>query len=227
MPRLRRSRDHGWPGHDGDDDPRAEPCSTSSMPSIMTEMLEALRAEPGNRVLEIGTGSGYNTALLCERLSEGDHRGRRRSTGGGPPASDFWCAGYTRRVAAGDGAVVVALTGRGGTHVPLTTDDPVIAELRPSDREAPPVRLARRSTAGTPVEPGRRCRGDVVAAEAGGQRGSIGRPLTTGTHPRASIAEKAVETPPRPKRPGASMASPWLRAGRSAAASVPTAAGSA
>jgi protein-L-isoaspartate O-methyltransferase len=41
--------------------------SSSSMPSIMAFMLEALKLEAGHRVLEIGTGSGYNAALLCER----------------------------------------------------------------------------------------------------------------------------------------------------------------
>jgi protein-L-isoaspartate(D-aspartate) O-methyltransferase len=40
--------------------------STSSMPSIVAEMLEALDLHAGDRVLEIGTGSGYNAALLCE-----------------------------------------------------------------------------------------------------------------------------------------------------------------
>lgn len=43
-------------------------ASSSSMPSIMAYMLEALQVEDGNRVLEIGCGSGYQAALLCERL---------------------------------------------------------------------------------------------------------------------------------------------------------------
>jgi hypothetical protein len=39
--------------------------SSSSMPSIMGTMLDLLRVEGGSTVLEIGTGSGYNAALLC------------------------------------------------------------------------------------------------------------------------------------------------------------------
>jgi protein-L-isoaspartate(D-aspartate) O-methyltransferase len=39
--------------------------SSSSQPSMMALMLEQLALEPGMRVLEIGTGSGYNAALLA------------------------------------------------------------------------------------------------------------------------------------------------------------------
>jgi protein-L-isoaspartate(D-aspartate) O-methyltransferase len=38
--------------------------STSSAPGVMWAMLEMLRPEPGARVLEIGSGSGYNAAIL-------------------------------------------------------------------------------------------------------------------------------------------------------------------
>ncbi|GAA4525452.1 methyltransferase domain-containing protein [Amycolatopsis samaneae] len=38
--------------------------SSSSMPSVMKSMLYALEAEAGDTVLEIGTGTGWNAALL-------------------------------------------------------------------------------------------------------------------------------------------------------------------
>ena len=47
---------------------RGHPCSSSSMPSIMAAMLRALNVPPECRVLEIGTGTGYNAALLAEMV---------------------------------------------------------------------------------------------------------------------------------------------------------------
>ena len=41
-----------------------EPISSSSQPAIMAIMLEQLDLAPGQRVLEIGAGTGYNAALI-------------------------------------------------------------------------------------------------------------------------------------------------------------------
>jgi protein-L-isoaspartate(D-aspartate) O-methyltransferase len=42
--------------------------SSTSMPSLMTRMLETLDIRAGHQVLEIGAGTGYNAALLSHRL---------------------------------------------------------------------------------------------------------------------------------------------------------------
>ena len=43
------------------------PCGASmTAPTLVAQMLALLRVEPGQRVLEIGTGSGYATALLAK-----------------------------------------------------------------------------------------------------------------------------------------------------------------
>lgn len=43
---------------------------TISQPYIVAYMTEALHLQPGNKVLEIGTGSGYQAAVLAEIVSE-------------------------------------------------------------------------------------------------------------------------------------------------------------
>lgn len=47
-----------------------ELITSSSQPSLMARMLQALQVRDGDRVLEIGAGTGYNAALLAHRLGD-------------------------------------------------------------------------------------------------------------------------------------------------------------
>lgn len=47
------------------------PPTSSSAPGVMAPMLEALELKEGLRVLEVGTGSGYNAALLSHIVGDG------------------------------------------------------------------------------------------------------------------------------------------------------------
>jgi protein-L-isoaspartate(D-aspartate) O-methyltransferase len=59
--RAQAYRDYPLPiGHD----------QTISQPYIVAFMTQALRPGPGDRVLEIGTGSGYQAAVLAELVAE-------------------------------------------------------------------------------------------------------------------------------------------------------------
>lgn len=83
-----------------------ELISSSSQPSLMARMLEALDVRDGMTVLEIGTGTGYNAALLAHRLS-----GERVTTMDLDPditesaQRHLTEAGYRPRVVTGNGAL--------------------------------------------------------------------------------------------------------------------------
>lgn len=86
-------------------DRRGRAISSSSAPSIMGLMLEALELSPGHRVLEVGAGTGYNAALLKYLVGDGGRvtsidiessfarRGKRALAE----------AGFTCRIVVGDG----------------------------------------------------------------------------------------------------------------------------
>ncbi|MCK1798652.1 methyltransferase domain-containing protein [Streptomyces sp. XM4193] len=83
-----------------------ELISSSSQPSLMAAMLEALRVSEGMNVLEIGTGSGWNAALLAHRLGQ-----ERVTTVDVEPEiteaarAHLAAASYRPTVVTGDGAV--------------------------------------------------------------------------------------------------------------------------
>lgn len=77
-------------------DERGNYTSSSSQPSMMSLMLERLEVREGQRVLEVGAGTGYNGALLAELVGPGGRvvsvelepvtaRGARRALAGFAP----------------------------------------------------------------------------------------------------------------------------------------------
>ncbi|MGP4089115.1 methyltransferase domain-containing protein [Streptomyces sp. KR55] len=81
------------------------PTSSSSEPVLMLAMLEALDVHDGDAVFELGTGTGYNAALLSHRL--GDENVTSVDVDPGlvdAAARRLEQAGYRPYVATGDGA---------------------------------------------------------------------------------------------------------------------------
>lgn len=83
-PPLSRGEDpEGWAAYVYGDDPvitqvneGAEgrmnmPSSSSSAPQLVADMIQAAGVEPGMRVLEIGTGTGWNAAVLSSLVGPG------------------------------------------------------------------------------------------------------------------------------------------------------------
>ncbi|MFI5831956.1 methyltransferase, FxLD system [Streptomyces sp. NPDC051578] len=49
------------------------PISCASQPSIVALMLDQLEAQPGDEVLELGAGTGYNAGLIAHMVGESGH----------------------------------------------------------------------------------------------------------------------------------------------------------
>ena len=126
----------------------SEIVSSISQPGMIVAMLELLAPEPGDRVLEIGTGSAYNAALLAEMVGSAgsvttveldlELAGRARAT-----LADL---GYGNvRVIAGDGTLAGAADAPFDRLVVTARSDDVATawwdSVRPGARLVVPLRL--------------------------------------------------------------------------------------
>ncbi|MFD7285693.1 methyltransferase domain-containing protein [Streptomyces sp. NPDC059863] len=81
------------------------PSSSSSMPTMVCSMLGELDVAPGHRVLEIGTGTGWNAALLSHRLGDENVVTVEVDEASARDARErLEAAGYRPTTVAGDGA---------------------------------------------------------------------------------------------------------------------------
>ncbi|WP_232832115.1 methyltransferase domain-containing protein [Nocardiopsis sp. FIRDI 009] len=79
--------------------------SSASQPSLVARMLHALGVTDGVSVLEIGTATGYNCALLCERLGSDTVTSIEIDPALAEQArSNLESAGYKPHLVVGDGA---------------------------------------------------------------------------------------------------------------------------
>lgn len=75
---------------------------TISQPWVVARMTELAQLAPGDKVLEVGTGSGYQTAVLCE-LDADVYTIERLSEHAATALQRLADLGYTPRTRVGDG----------------------------------------------------------------------------------------------------------------------------
>ncbi|MFG3287231.1 ATP-grasp peptide maturase system methyltransferase [Streptomyces sp. NPDC048179] len=80
------------------------PTSSSTLPSLIVRMLDLAGIRDGDKVLEIGTGTGYSTAILCHRLGDDQVVSVEYDPELAAPAAEhIHAAGYHPTLITGDG----------------------------------------------------------------------------------------------------------------------------
>ncbi|WP_433891099.1 ATP-grasp peptide maturase system methyltransferase [Streptomyces sp. CA-111067] len=94
----------GTSAADADGPVVGSPTSSSTLPSLVVRTLEVAGLQDGDKVLEIGTGTGYSTAILCHRLGEGNVTSVEFDAGlAASAAGHLRAAGYGPTLVNGDG----------------------------------------------------------------------------------------------------------------------------
>ncbi|WP_328499660.1 ATP-grasp peptide maturase system methyltransferase [Streptomyces sp. NBC_00457] len=80
------------------------PTSSSTLPSLIVRMLDLARIREDDKVLEIGTGTGYSTAILCHRVGDKNVYSIEYDPHLAAAAADhIHAAGYSPTLITGDG----------------------------------------------------------------------------------------------------------------------------
>jgi protein-L-isoaspartate(D-aspartate) O-methyltransferase len=108
-------------------DEAGQPISSSSQPAIMAIMLDQLGLAPGQRVLEIGAGTGYNAALISHVVGP---TGQVTSVDIEP---ELVAAAREHLACAGFGEVTVACADGAGGYPERAPYDRIIATVGVSD----------------------------------------------------------------------------------------------
>ncbi|MGC0312151.1 ATP-grasp peptide maturase system methyltransferase [Kitasatospora acidiphila] len=89
---------------DTDGPATGSPSSSSTLPSLVVQMWHQLDVQPGHRILEIGTGTGYSTALGAHRLGAENITSIEVDPGvAARAATSLKAAGFAPHLVVGDG----------------------------------------------------------------------------------------------------------------------------
>ncbi|MFB6302538.1 MAG: protein-L-isoaspartate(D-aspartate) O-methyltransferase [Haloferacaceae archaeon] len=145
---------------------------TISAPHMVAIMTDALALDPGDRVLEIGTGCGYHAAVTAEAVGEAGavYSVEYESELAAEARERFDCLGYDVDVRVGDGhegwPEHAPYDAAYLTCAPSAVPDAIVEQVHPGGRVLAPVGTARQRL----VRLTRRADGSVAEEDLGGVR---------------------------------------------------------